>query len=409
MADGKFYGYTANEWASVSEVKKQVARNKALDNTRAQYGDFYEWPANLKAAKEQFNNANYVGFDAVFGPTYNFNTFSERYFPNTRAATVNADETAAAQVQLNDQAAREAQTSQEAVASIFNKFANQHNTAFSGCDITPSITIGSKTFVIGNITGLSYSIHRDVSPVRVLGRAYPKSYVSAARTIAGSLVFNVFDTHVLAAIRETVKTEVEADGTQSSPLTDQLPPFDVSILYANEHGHAAYMRIYGLQITDEGQTHNINDIYTENVMQYVARDIDLMTAAGAFWSPQNLASTNGGFLSTPGTSLVAAQQDRLGKVNLEIGRQNDNIIKAEANIASIQKTDSPTKDQSITELRNIIAASKSLVARLESEKVNIENALDSVTEAAIQDPRNRLGSKDSRTHDSPYGLIRSQL
>jgi len=181
---------------------------------------------------------------------------------------------------------------------------NFQNNSYSGCDITPSITIGAKTLVLGNIQAFSYSVHRDVTPVRTLGRAYPKTFVSATRSIAGSLVFNVFDTHVLAEVKDAILTEVEANGTQSSPLTDQIPPFDVTVMYSNEYGAASYMRIYGVQIVDEGQTHSINDIYTENVMQWVARDIDLMTSVDSEWTPQKLANS-AGFISTPGANLHA--------------------------------------------------------------------------------------------------------
>lgn len=48
----------------------------------------------------------------------------------------------------------------------------------------------------------------------------------------------------------------------------------------NEHGNGATLNIYGVSILTEGQTMSIEDIYTENTMQYIAMDIDLMTNKG---------------------------------------------------------------------------------------------------------------------------------
>lgn len=176
--------------------------------------------------------------------------------------------------------------------SLNRSFDKAGQKSYSGCDIVPTLTIGSNTFVLGNISAISYSIHRDVTPVRVLGHTYPKGFVSASRTIAGTLVFTVFDRHVLSDVINKTITQQDLAVPMSSPLVDQLPPFDVGIIYSNEYGNNSYMRIYGLQITDEGQTHSISDTYTENVMQYVARDIDLMVGDKTSSPPSLLSFFN---------------------------------------------------------------------------------------------------------------------
>jgi hypothetical protein len=71
-----------------------------------------------------------------------------------------------------------------------------------------------------------------------------------------------------------------AKGTDSSypemttVLVDQLPPFDITLLFSNEVGDNSYMVLYGVEIVNEGQTMSIQDLMTENVMQFVARDVD---------------------------------------------------------------------------------------------------------------------------------------
>lgn len=54
---------------------------------------------------------------------------------------------------------------------------------------------------------------------------------------------------------------------------DQILPFDVSIVAANEYGSAAQMRLYGCEILNEGSGFSIDDMVIENQMTYVCRTI----------------------------------------------------------------------------------------------------------------------------------------
>jgi hypothetical protein len=154
-------------------------------------------------------------------------------------------------------------------------------TAYSGCDIIPIITTGTGEIVaLGSLQGLSYSIHRAKPPVRVLGRSYPKSYARSQRTIAGTLIWLVFDQYALSEITNIYEFELASDSSSQTMVPDQLPPFDITVTYWSEAPGAdgefvgSYLRLYGVEITDEGQSNTVNDMYPENVMQFVARDID---------------------------------------------------------------------------------------------------------------------------------------
>lgn len=173
------------------------------------------------------------------------------------------------------------------------------NTSFSGADIVASITpIGGKPIVFGEIQTISYSIFRQMTPVYSLGRINPKGVVRGPRTIAGTLIFTVFDRHVLKSVMDAYKVEAaktKVDGIEYSMFknyygfdevaiqdlkdygkTDELPPFDINISFLNEYGNSATLNIYGVHILTEGQTMSIEDMITENTMQYIAMDIDLM-------------------------------------------------------------------------------------------------------------------------------------
>ncbi len=54
---------------------------------------------------------------------------------------------------------------------------------------------------------------------------------------------------------------------------DQILPFDIAIVAANEYGQAAQMRLYGCEILNEGSGFSIDDIVIENQMTYVCRTI----------------------------------------------------------------------------------------------------------------------------------------
>lgn len=59
---------------------------------------------------------------------------------------------------------------------------------------------------------------------------------------------------------------------------DMIPPFDVTLTFANEYGQAAFQKIYDIDILDEQSGVSVDSIVMERSMSYVARRISpLMT------------------------------------------------------------------------------------------------------------------------------------
>ncbi|UNY39921.1 tail tube protein [Bacillus phage vB_BauM_KLEB27-3] len=173
-----------------------------------------------------------------------------------------------------------------------DRFKTETYTSFSGADIVATITpIGGRPVVFGTIQTISYSIYRPMTPVRALGRINPKGVTRGPRTIAGSIIFTVFDRHVLQSVMDSYSssTNKKTYNFSASELlemkrnmrTDEMPPFDVNITFMNEYGNASSLNLYGLHIVSEGQTMSIEDMITENTMQYIAMDIDLMKQTGS--------------------------------------------------------------------------------------------------------------------------------
>jgi hypothetical protein len=129
--------------------------------------------------------------------------------------------------------------------------------------------------VLAEVQTLSISTHRDKQPVRALGSVYPKQFTRGPRQVAGSLIFTVFDEHVLYQFLEAHATDFDATAFTSA-IMDQLPPVDITVAFANEYGSVSRMALYGAEFVNEGQVMSIEDILTENTVNYVARDFDPM-------------------------------------------------------------------------------------------------------------------------------------
>jgi hypothetical protein len=76
----------------------------------------------------------------------------------------------------------------------------------------------------------------------------------------------------IAEVASTVR-----DVTEKIPFyADQIPPFDITITFANEYGQAAVRSIYGVELLNEGSGASMDDIVIEETMTYVAREIGPM-------------------------------------------------------------------------------------------------------------------------------------
>lgn len=200
-------------------------------------------------------------------------------------------------------------------------------TSFSGVDIRA--VIDGET--IGQLQAISYAVQREKAPIYVMGRVDPLSFSRGKRGIAGTLISLLLDQHILfgepfssmnfladndeifsspadlndASSTDDLTTVVDPFAFDASNLgdnytvrgafyVDQLPPFDVTIVAANEYGKAATLRIYGVEILNEGSGFSIDDIVIENQMTYVCRTIlpwqqmgqwDMSTPGGSMGAP----------------------------------------------------------------------------------------------------------------------------
>jgi hypothetical protein len=182
----------------------------------------------------------------------------------------------------------------------------QTYTTFSGSDIVCSF--GGTP--IGTLSGITWSVTREKAPIYTMGSPNPRSFSRGKRGIAGSLIFTTFDRPALYDLllknvnNEAFKiytrtwnvlpnlgptnsklyagtiSSVESDAAGVMGVmpyyADQIPPFDVTVTFANEYGQAAVKSIYGVELLNEGSGTSMDDIMIEETMTFVAREIGPM-------------------------------------------------------------------------------------------------------------------------------------
>jgi len=204
-----------------------------------------------------------------------------------------------------------------------SEFSRSYN-SFSGVDI--KATFAGK--VIGELQAISISITREKAPIYTMGSAEPRAFSRGKRGIAGTLIFVIFDRHALletlrdlqfqsdtddirpeyagaqdqsleASLRATsgrlpstpigggiatspsetqqesdIVSFVNEDQEAASPwYVDQIPGFDITLTAANEYGALAMMKIFSVEILNEGWGVSIDDMVLEQQMTYVARAV----------------------------------------------------------------------------------------------------------------------------------------
>lgn len=174
--------------------------------------------------------------------------------------------------------------------------------SFSGTDMIVSILLpGAQPITVGECSTVSYSTLRDLQEVRTLGRISVRGFARGQRRIAGTIIFTVLEQHELNNLRAQIEYLWQAGRLK----TDELPPFDIIITMASEYGRAARLVIYGATVYEEGKVLSIDDIITENVWSYMARDIILLefndymtepmfpiTSSTSFLNPSKLYKVN---------------------------------------------------------------------------------------------------------------------
>ena len=189
--------------------------------------------------------------------------------------------------------------------------------SFSGSDI--HAVFGD--FVFGEIQMISYKQDREKAPVYTMGSAELRTIARGKRLITGACVFVMFDkdgllgvmnqrdasmrphinkSEVVMAGRSTVGSSqinqaIQQGGSLGAPSgntgagftafneqveafhLDQLLPFDITVVGANEYGKISRMIIKGVELMTEAGGMSIDDMVLEKQVAFIARRIEQWT------------------------------------------------------------------------------------------------------------------------------------
>lgn len=203
-------------------------------------------------------------------------------------------------------------------------------TTFSGADITAAFN----GIIFAELQGITYSVSREKSPVYCMGSPEPRSFSRGKRGIAGTMVFTVFDRDTLldafskvmennknlaiqkfhmndpdfvrdkvggvtgfSSIQEwdeqmtglarssvgdasSVTDSGKLIGKYTPHYADEILPFDVTLIFANEYGNRCAQSIYGIEIINEGTGFSTDTVVTEKAYSYVARRVEPLRSLG---------------------------------------------------------------------------------------------------------------------------------
>jgi hypothetical protein len=190
---------------------------------------------------------------------------------------------------------------------------------FSGSDmrvmievVNPANPVGTKFREFFEITTLSISIYRVKAPVRACGYINPKGFARGTRTIAGTLVLTQFTMDALyrflynAALSSTDNSK---DSWYRKP--DQLPPFNLTLIFEDEYGHQSFRRLLGVDLVNDGTVYSINDLYSEQTISYMAADFTPLMPKGAdaVWNGTEFVTSAVSFGDTVRSPMNVLQKD----------------------------------------------------------------------------------------------------
>ena len=187
--------------------------------------------------------------------------------------------------------------------------------SFSGTDTIAFLMFpGASPIVIGQLTTFSYSMFRNKVPVINIGRTNINGITRGSRIYAGTMVFTLINKHWVRELQDQI-SYLESYPTLK---TDELPLFDIMIVSSNEYGSSCSMFVYGIDFTDESQTISIEDLFTENVFKFVAREVsvfdeNVITAQKSIKKYYYMPTTN--TLRNYYTDEQARQTDKVTKQN----------------------------------------------------------------------------------------------
>lgn len=176
----------------------------------------------------------------------------------------------------------------QAVFTISDRINNidRRGFSFTSVDITAKAAFGNIVTDVRGLSLVSWSVHRDKNSDRRLNEKKSTEHARGAQTVAGSLIFSLFDED---PVRGFVPVEMfHGDTPIAGPdgftdieemLPTDIPRFDLALTFTNEYGAAASCVIWGVDITDAGTALSTRQLENDYTVQFKALDMDPLKPA----------------------------------------------------------------------------------------------------------------------------------
>jgi hypothetical protein len=186
----------------------------------------------------------------------------------------------------------------------FANLADGGKQTFTGSDIRLMIEIAdplgpqrwSKQLV--ECTTITVSVFRVKDPARACGYIGAKGYSRGGRTVAGTLVLTQFTQDVLFEFLSAFALRDKSKDTSYAKI-DQLPPFNITMIFTNESGYASFRRLLGVEFVSDGTVYSVNDAFSEETISYVCADFTTLM-------PMSLSS----LMNPPSTTSASTSRER---------------------------------------------------------------------------------------------------
>lgn len=282
--------------------------------------------------------------------------------------------------------------------------------SFSGTDTLAFIMMpGSSPVLIGSLTTISYSMYRNKKPVINIGRTNINGITRGSRIFAGTMVFTLINQHWLKELQEQLDWLKDFEELK----VDELPLFDIMIISANEYGNAVSMYIYGIDFTDEAQTISVEDLFTENVFSFVARDVSNFKSLRKKF---NIKST-----SKNGNKKYNAFSQKFYVLDSSSINLND-LAKLEKEFTLTKVTQQKKESKRNTLTRNLyfsssrtmigndVANVQSMLNQTKLMTIPVNGVFDSVTDEAVRKYQSHIGTDINGIVDNKlYNSLENQI
>lgn len=282
-------------------------------------------------------------------------------------------------------------------AAIALSNAYKFNKTFSGTDTLAFMMLpGCTPILLGALTTVSYSMYRNKKPVINIGRTNINGVTRGSRIFAGTMIFTLINQHWLRELcdQPAIKPWL---GQYNELKADELPLFDIMIVSANEYGNWCEMFIFGIDVTDEAQTVSVEDLFTENTLSFVARDISTFRVLDPINGKVESQDSNGNTNKEPTLEIIDKDN-----VSISDAEKIEEELKDKQPGNNISPTEVPQENRLFRDLyyssSNTISGSDVMDLQTKLNQlgydVNIDGIFDESTEEAVKKYQSEKGLKE---------------